>query len=168
MEKPDLLKPALISGIIFGVTSAIPIISILNCFCCSLIFASGILAAFLLIRESAVPVTYGSGAMVGLLSGIFGAFSMTIVNTLVEITFGTYFKQLALSLIQDFLTQLPPDIMGRIEAELQREFTIFNMIFALFIALIMFGIFSTLGGILGVALFGKKKKAGEQTPSGQV
>ena len=46
-RKPDIFKPALISGLIFGFLGGAPIVGMLNCFCCSLILASGFTAAFL-------------------------------------------------------------------------------------------------------------------------
>lgn len=164
MEKPDLLKPALISGIIFGVASAIPIVGMLNCFCCALVFACGILAAFLLIKESPVPILYGSGALVGLLAGVFGAFSSTIVSTLIELSFGRTFKEMALRILENVSASVPPEVMQIVQTELQKEFTVSDMILGLFLWLVIFGVFSTLGGILGVALFRKKGKRGEATP----
>jgi hypothetical protein len=51
-QAPSMLKPALISGVAFGVAGAIPFVSALNCFCCALVIGSGMLASFLYSKES--------------------------------------------------------------------------------------------------------------------
>ena len=160
MNKPDLLKPALISGIVFGIASALPVIGIFNC-CCLLVLACGVFAAFLLMRQSQGPVTYGSGAVVGLLAGIFGAFSVTIVDTLIQITVGKQMKEISLRILENLQSKLPPNAMEYfefIEQQIQKEFTVFDMIFAFLSWFVLFAAFSTLGGILGVALFRKKRE----------
>jgi len=46
-QAPSMLKPALISGVAFGVAGAIPVINWINCACCALIIGCGFLSAFL-------------------------------------------------------------------------------------------------------------------------
>ncbi len=158
MQKPDMLKPALISGIAFGVASSIPIINFLNICCCSLIFGCGILSAYLLIRQESFPISYAQGALVGLLAGVFGAFSTTIVDSILEIIFGPYIKEMVFRFLENIPEQFPPELIEIIEQSMQDPFSVAAMIISLAISLIIFGIFSTLGGILGVALFRKKQK----------
>lgn len=153
-----MLRPALISGVIFGVASSIPIIGFLNCFCCSLIFGCGILSAYLLIRQSSFPVLYGQGALVGLLAGFFGALTTTIMDSILEILIGPYLKNIAFRFLENVPEQIPPELMEVIEKRMMEPFTVSAMIISLIMSLIIFGIFSTLGGILGVALFGKRQK----------
>ncbi len=167
MEKPDLLKPALISGVIFGLASAIPVINFFNCMCCALIFACGIFSSFLVMRQHYGTISYGTGALAGLLAGIFGAFTATIVDTLIQITMGRRMKELFLTVLEDIQSKMPPEMVTQFEffeKQMQKDFTLFDMIIGFFIWLIIFMAFSTLGGILGVALFGKKKRT-QQTPS---
>ena len=64
------LKPAVLGGLIVGILSAIPI---LNYCCCIWGIGGGVLAGFLYIKSSPVPVKIGEGAVIGVLSGIIGA-----------------------------------------------------------------------------------------------
>jgi hypothetical protein len=64
------LKPALLGGLIVGILSAIPL---LNYCCCIWGIGGGLLAGFLYIKSSPVPVKIGEGAVIGVLSGIIGA-----------------------------------------------------------------------------------------------
>ncbi len=153
-----MLKPALLSGVIFGVASAIPFLNLLNC-CCLLIFGCGICSAYLLIKKSTAFISYGQGALVGLLAGVFGAFTTTILESMMEILFGQRLKEMTFQLVEGFGQQIPPEYMEMIEQAMMEPFTISAMIMTLIFSLIIFGIFSTLGGILGVALFRKKQEA---------
>ena len=71
------LKPALLGGLIVGILSAIPI---LNYCCCIWGIGGGVLAGFLYIKSSPVPVKVGEGAVIGLLSGIIGAVLYFIIG----------------------------------------------------------------------------------------
>jgi len=78
-QAPSMLKPALISGVAFGVAGAIPVINWINCACCALIIGCGFFAAYLYSKDSrsaGVPFQPGNGATVGLVSGlVYGAVS---------------------------------------------------------------------------------------------
>ncbi len=152
-----MLKPALISGVIFGVASAIPFLNLLNC-CCLLIFGCGICSAYLLIRRSTFSISYGQGALVGLLAGVFGAFTTTILESIMEMLIGQRLKEMTYQLIEGFAQQIPPEFMEIIEQAMMEPFTISAMITTLIFSLIIYCIFSTIGGILGVALFRKKQE----------
>src|SRR6185437_11589302 len=71
------LKPALLGGLIVGVLSSIPL---LNYCCCIWGIGGGVLAGFLYIKSSPVPVKVGEGAVLGLLSGIIGAILYLIIG----------------------------------------------------------------------------------------
>ena len=76
MEKaPSKLVPALIGGCVMGVLSAVPIINMGNCLCCMWILLGGAVGAYFYSKQlpSGTELTSGDGAMVGLLSGLFGA-----------------------------------------------------------------------------------------------
>ena len=81
MKQEPMLKPALISGVLLGIASAFPVISAINCFCCAWVIGAGILAANLYVKTSPQMVTLGSGAILGMLTGVIGA----IVETLFAI-----------------------------------------------------------------------------------
>ena len=51
-QAPSMLKPALISGVAFGVAGSIPVVNWINCACCALIIGCGFFAAFLYSKDS--------------------------------------------------------------------------------------------------------------------
>ncbi len=62
-----MLQPAAIGGVVFGVLSGIPVISLLNCACCAYAIGGGMLAAHLYFKDlpAVAQQSYGEGAMVG-------------------------------------------------------------------------------------------------------
>ena len=151
-EKPSKRNPALIGGIFFGITSALN----LGCFN-FLIIGGGILASFLYLRKCSPqlpPVTYGDGAVLGLLTGLIGTAIWVVVEIPINLLIwvrGEPLEDLVTDpQILEFLQSLP---IGT-EAAL----IIFGTIFGIFPKLIISSILNPLGAIIGIALFRKKEK----------
>ncbi len=71
--KPGYAQPALIGGVVLGVLSALPIVSVGNACCCLWVVAGGVIAAYLFQQNQHRPITPADGALVGLLAGLIGA-----------------------------------------------------------------------------------------------
>lgn len=132
------LKPALLGGLIVGVLSAIPII---NYCCCIWSIGGGVLAAFLYIKSSPTPVTMGDGAMVGGLAGVVGGIIYLIIGLPIAIFFG-------MAAMTEQLT--------RSGVELPFSGTLLLVVAGIIGAIILV-VLATLGGIIGVAIFEKRK-----------
>jgi hypothetical protein len=132
------LKPALLGGLIVGVLSAIPII---NYCCCIWSIGGGVLAAFLYIKSSPTPVKMGDGALVGGLAGVVGGIIYLILGLPIAILFG----------------------MTAMEQQLNRSGVrlpfsgIILMIVAGIVGAVILAVLATLGGIIGTAIFEKRK-----------
>jgi hypothetical protein len=132
------LKPALLGGLIVGVLSAIPLVQ--YC-CCIWGIGGGALAAFLYIKSSTVPVRTGDGATVGALAGVIGGIIYLILGLPIAIFFG----------------------MAAMEEQLARSGVslpfsgVVLIIVAGIIGAIILAILATLGGVIGVAIFEKRK-----------
>jgi hypothetical protein len=132
------LKPALLGGLIVGVLSAIPLVQ--YC-CCIWAIGGGALAAFLYIKSSTVPVRTGDGATVGALAGVIGGIIYLILGLPIAIFFG----------------------MAAMEEQLTRSGVslpfsgVVLIIVAGIIGAIILAILATLGGVIGVAIFEKRK-----------
>jgi hypothetical protein len=139
------LKPALLGGLIVGVLSAIPFI---NYCCCIWSIGGGALAAFVYIKSSSIPVKMGDGAIVGALTGVFGGIIYLILGLPIAIFFG-------MAAMTDSLNrsgvQLP--ISG-----------VLLMIVAGIAGAIFLALLATLGGVIGVAIFEKRKGDGSAPP----
>jgi hypothetical protein len=142
------LKPALLGGLIVGVLSAIPFI---NYCCCIWSIGGGALAAYLYIKSSAVPVTTGDGAMVGGLAGVVGGIIYLIIGLPIALVFGMAAMTENLSRSG---VNLP--ISGFL-----------LMIVAAIVGAIILAVLATLGGVIGVAIFEKRKGDGLAPPPPQ-
>ena len=76
----DFMQPALAGGMFLGFLSSIPFISAGNCLCCMWVLLGGGMAAVMLTKQRPSGITYGDGAFVGVLSGLFGALVSTIMS----------------------------------------------------------------------------------------
>src|SRR6185503_481021 len=132
------LKPALLGGLIVGVLSAIPLVQ--YC-CCIWGLGGGALAAFLYIKSSTVPVKTGDGATVGGLAGVIGGIIYLILGLPIAIFFG----------------------MAAMEEQLTRSGVslpfsgVLLIIVAGIVGAIILAILATLGGVIVVAIFEKRK-----------
>jgi hypothetical protein len=167
MEKsPSKLVPALIGGCVMGVLSSIPYINMGNCLCCMWILLGGGVGAFFYWRQlpPGTEFSAGDGAIVGLLSGIFGALLSTFLVSFFMATVGSGSLQDFFTGILESQSDLSPEAEDLLDELSDQEFLspIFILIY-LFFALIIDAVFGTLGGILGAAIFRKRGTPGEPT-----
>lgn len=132
------LKPALLGGLIVGLLSAIPLI---NYCCCIWAIGGGVVAGLLYIRGSATPVPTGDGAVVGALAGVVGALIYLIIGLPIAFFFGA----------AEMEAQL-----GRSGVQLPFSGTVL-LVVAAFVGAICLLVLATLGGLLAVPLFEKRK-----------
>ena len=132
------LKPALLGGLVVGLLSAIPFI---NYCCCIWSIGGGVLAAYLYIKSSPIPVSMGGGAMVGGLAGVVGGIIYLVLGLPIAILFGM---------------AAMTDQLSRSGVELPFS-GVLLMIVAGIVGAIFLAVLATLGGIIGVAIFEKRK-----------
>src|SRR5205085_10192366 len=135
----DKMKAALAGGAVAGVLSIIPIAST----CCFLwAIAGGALAVYIYNNKAPAQMQTGDGAMLGLMAGGIGA----VIYLIVELPLSLFITGAAMQQMfqQAGLKDLP--IAGPALA----------ILIVLFVALILVG-FTTLGGVIGVAIFGKNR-----------
>jgi hypothetical protein len=155
-QKPSLLTPALIGGAAAGVLSGIPVF---QCLCCLWIIGGAVLASYLLVKDSSIPLTPGDGALVGAFTGIFAAAASTLVSipfTRVQIAFLKKF-------FERFQEYIPaanrPEGFDRFLNIEVRGFSLPAFFLNLMILSAIFAVLGALGGIIGMSLFGKKTAA---------
>jgi len=144
------LKPALLGGLIVGILSAIPF---LNYCCCIWAIGGGVLAGFLYIKSSPVPVKVGEGAVVGVLTGIVGA----ILYFCISVPIGYFLSSDQLeATLKSAGVQLPEGVSG----------------LALFVLGGLFGgvcllVLAVIGGLISVPIFEKRKDGPPPPPPSQ-
>ncbi len=148
-----------------GVLSALPIIAAGNC-CCLWVIAGGLVAAYVLQQNQSTPITPADGALVGLLAGLIGA----VVQVALSIPIGLLVGPMERAVVQrilDMAGTMPPEMRDTLERygrEGQGAATFLVVRMVSFVAFLFIGaIFSTLGGLLGAAIFKKPAPPTDQS-----
>lgn len=148
------VQPALIGGAVVGVLSALPVISIGNC-CCLWVIGGGAVAAYILQQNQQTPITPGDGAIAGLLAGVVGAFVYLVLSIPISLLMAPMERVILDRVIES--GDVPPEF---------RQFLggyrggAFRLITGFAFMLVAGAIFSTLGGLLGMAIFKKSLPPG--------
>jgi uncharacterized protein YqgC (DUF456 family) len=162
---PRYGQPAFIGGLVMGVLSALPIVNLGNCACCMWVVLGGVVAAYVLQQNQAAPITVGDGALVGLLAGLIGAVVDSVINIPIAYFVAPFQRQL-LERIIDMSGNMPPefrDAMNRYGGgDAPMALIVAGKIFGLMFLMCVGAVFSTVGGLLGAAIFKK------QTPPGTI
>ena len=138
-----------------GVLSALPFIGAGNLCCCLWVVSGGLVASYLLQQNQAAPIDAGDGALVGFLAGMSGA----VIYLVLSIPITILITPMQRALIERALHTTPevPAEFGDFMASVGPAVWIaVGFMFMLCVG----AIFSTLGGLLGVALFKRQPPAG--------
>lgn len=146
----DKLKAALIGGVIFGIASGLPYIGAINVACCALYIGGGVLAAYLLTKDQPpqAQAPYRDGAVVGVLAGLFGGVASAITSLVARALGYDPAAQVA-AMFQQFNLPMPEGLGADPSSGLQ--------LIGLVVNIVMYMIFATIGGLVGVAIFHKKQ-----------
>jgi hypothetical protein len=152
-------------GLVMGVLSALPIISAGNACCCLWVVSGGVVAAYLFQQNRTAPITPADGALVGLLAGLVGA----LVQVVLTIPIDLLVAPMQQAIVDRVLAMgtLPPEARDILERYGHRAaaggaYFIISRVVGLMFWIFVGGLFSTLGGLLGAAVFKK------QTPPGVI
>lgn len=146
-----------------GVLSALPFVSAGNVCCCLWVIVGGMLAAYILQQNQAAPISPGDGALVGLLAGLAGALVQTIASIPITLLLGPIERQMIRRFVET-AGSMPPqirDVFDRYSNETPAAaFLVIGRVFSLFFWLFIGAIFSTIGGLIGAAIFRKGSPPG--------
>ena len=161
VAKPAKLQPALVGGLIVGLGSVVPYV---NFCCCGWAIVGGALAAYMLTKRSTVlPITKGDGASAGSLAGIVGSLVYLVIG--VPLTLLRWsdlvgqMQQRGDSVADAASRQMFRQVAGTMESHP----VLIALVIWLIIAALSIG-FSALGGVIGVAIFEKRKGQGFPPP----
>jgi hypothetical protein len=149
------LQPALLGGLVLGVLSALPIVSMGNACCCLWVLAGGATAAYLLQNSQPAPISAGDGAAVGFLAGVVGAIVWQVLAIPVTVMMGPIQARMFERLLNS--GDVPDNVRPIFEAMQQNAgFGIARFIVGSVFTMFVSVIFSTVGGLVGAALFRRK------------
>lgn len=170
LEKPSKLRAALLGGLIVGTISGLPGLNLLNCCCCAGILFGGAMSVYLYRQEftDEMPPMESSDALVlGIMAGIIGALITTFLSAMISLILGPVETEMVRNLVEKFGQKLedsgslPPgtmdDLSDKLEQAMKEGGTIGGILRSLVYALILYPIFSMLGGLIGYGILGKKK-----------
>ena len=160
-DKPGKFLPALYGGIIMGVISGVPGLSIVNCLCCAGIMLGGFMAVFFYkkeLKESHPPLTNGDALGLGALSGVFGAVVASLLGALFSHLFG-FGMGMGMERLHNMglSDQIPPETLKMIES-LTSGGAIFGL--GLIVHLVLMPLFGLIGGLIGYSVFKPKGPVG--------
>jgi hypothetical protein len=150
---PSMLKSAAIGGSVLGLAAGLPLVGMINCACCALVIGAGFLAAFLYSREcnaAGAEFRPGNGAVVGLVAAPFYA----AVSTLLKAIFSPFSPEQfdeAIAQLED--SGLDPEAIDMAARIMENFSGGLGILFGLFLTLIIAAVFSTVGGLIGGAVF---------------
>jgi uncharacterized protein YqgC (DUF456 family) len=162
---PSYAQPAFIGGLVMGVLSALPIVNLGNCACCMWVVIGGVVAAYVLQQNQSAPITAGDGALVGLFAGLIGAVVDSVISIPIAYVVSPFSRQM-LERIIEMSGNMPPEFREAMSryggGDAPTAMVVAGKIFGLMFLMCVGAIFSTVGGLLGAAIF---KKA---TPPGTI
>ena len=164
----DKMKPALIGGVVLGLLSAIPFVNMVNMCCCAWAIAGGVLAANMYIKNSTSPVSTGDGAQVGAIAGVIGAVIYLVLGVPLGIMAG---QAMVGSMTGMFERMMPPEQAAEVRRQMEMQQAAQGGFIDQLPQALMFGligaillvVFATVGGLIGTAIF-EKRKGGAGAP----
>lgn len=155
----DFIQPAIAGGLLLGLLSSLPIISLANLLFGAWILAGGALTAHLVSRQRPSGISYGDGAFGGVLSGFFGA----VVSTILLIPNKLFFAADWETMRQQAELQLAktPDTAGPMRdlvlRALSAEVSITTEVFWFFFYGFSFSLLAMIGGMLMVWILNRRR-----------
>ena len=176
-EKPPKFQTALIAGLVIGGVSGIPGISIINCCCCAGIVLGGVLAMYLYTKEfvpEMPPVEATDALVLGMLAGMVGAFSATIIESMIRLIFGNVGSEYVVQLVDQIVHRLEESgsltsdmaeqLRRQVEESMEQPISFFSVMTSLFVSLFIYPIFAMLGALIGYSFFRPKQPVGTPPP----
>lgn len=149
------LKPAIIGGVVLGILSVIPFVNWVNVCCCLWALVGGALASYLYIKNSPVPATPGDGAILGVIAGLVGSVIVVVIGIPVQLVMSAVMAGVVNSLVES----MDPSQRDMVRTSLEGGATLAGAIMNALMLAVGLIIFSTIGGLLGIPIFEKRKGA---------
>ncbi len=159
----DKMKPALIGGAILFVlgiltslsTAVLPqaVAGLVGCCNCLWPIGGGLIATYLYIQNSSRPVQVGEGAVLGALAGVFGGILNLIIGT-----------PIAYLISRDQMAQVAEQFRQAGVGVPEGLIGLPLLIAAGLVGVVMYTVLATIGGLIGVPVFEKRKDGGAGMP----
>jgi hypothetical protein len=147
------LQPALLGGLVIGVLSALPVISMGNCLCCAWVILGGMLATYLLQQGQQGPVEAADGAIVGLLAGLAGAVIGSLVSIPIQMVMGPLNGDFLRRILEQSGGEMSGEMRDAVESIARGGVGGALFFFGLIVSLCVNAVVGAIGGLLGTVIF---------------
>jgi len=162
IDKPSKLQPALLGGLVLGLGSVIPGLSYGNLCCCGWAIVGGALAAYLLIKRSPVlPIKSGDGASAGALAGVVGSCINLVIGVPINLLQWSNVVSQVEQRTESSSDPASREAMRQVLSVMESHPVLIALAIWLIFAIVGIGV-AAIGGVIGVAMFEKRK--GQQYP----
>lgn len=143
-----------------GILSVIPFVSAANLCCCLWAIVGGLIATYLYVKNSPIPANAGDGAVLGAIAGLVGAVISVVIGVPIALVMGPTMRNLFLSIMENADPEQAEMMRRQFEAGGD---AIAPIIIQSLIGAVLLFVFAILGGLIGVAIF-EKRKGGAPPP----
>lgn len=166
MTAPNKLSAVLIATAFITLLSVFPFLNLINLLCCAGVVLGGFIGTSHYgrqLRNANEEINFKDGIAIGILSGVVSALVVIIFSTLLSMLLKQNPIPEMSTILEQYGFRMPQEseeILRRISDEYNKNgfsitLTIANLIFDL----IAYPIFSSIGGMLAVTMFRKRKSA---------
>jgi hypothetical protein len=166
MQHPSKFTPVIISSSIIVLISLFPVLNLINLLCCAGIILGSLAGTWFYasqLNRIGEVIKYKDGFAIGILSGIISALIVVIGTTLISLIVSQNPIPEIYQIIESQGLTLPPeveDFLRRISQEYaDKGFSITLTLLTLIIDIVVYPIFSGIGGLIAVAVFSKRVNA---------
>lgn len=167
--KSGYLQPALVGGLVGGVLSALPVVSVGNVCCCLWVVSGGLTAAYLLQQSRASAIGASDGAIVGVLAGAIGAVVQIALSIPIGLVVGPMEREM-LGRMLDTAGSLPPGTREALEAYTRGDGVSLAGLalraFSFVVILLVGSLVSAVSGVVGAAIFARPAASQAAPPAG--
>ena len=168
MNQPSKFTPVIISSAIIIIISLFPFLNFINLLCCAGVIIGGAAGTAYYnnqLKKTGGQIQYKDAAAIGVLSGIISALIVVIGTTIMTMLVNQNPIPEVYRMLDLQGLDIPPEVdkfLQQISDEYsKRGFSTTLTLVTLVVDLISYPIFSAIGGMLAVQIFGKKKNAAE-------
>jgi len=164
MTHPNKFVPIIISSLIIIAVSLLPILNIINLFCCAGVIL-GVIAGTAnyngQLKRAGQELQYKDGVAIGILSGIISAIVVVAGTTLFTMAFKENPIPELYKIIDSQGISLPTqaeELLQKISGEYSKYgFSLTLTLLSLVIDIIIYPLFDAVGGLIAVAIFSRRK-----------
>jgi len=156
-------QPAFYGGLFLGILSGLPGVQLGNCCCCLWVISGGLIATYLLQKNSASPIETSEAMLQGVVAGLIGAVIAGVMDVALGPIIAPIKQRFAAALFERIrdMPNLPPESRTQLDEVMRQQGNapLAQRLVGMLIFIPVSAVMAMLGALLGVAFFRKKMPA---------